>query len=495
VDEIGKEFRRQHAIELAKEGASSPYLDFEYYMNWRDYAWDSKNFTIAVGAGLFSHAESEHKHFNTFWYAHYRLTTDLEEVREHYLRNETRFKKLGGVHWDPSYPKPTSMMERYPVDFVRKHQVPGAFAGTLEQQKAMISAISDEYLKNYRVRVDEKTGALIGAENAKKSVPWRDLITKLHFATEKAMLVAPPVMPHEMSITLVTSLVDIGRHKVDRGFHMYLDAMQEWLTHDYPKVVFTTREISEKLLPGMSDKTKASTKFVFITRAELRTKWIGPDNYDKIQDIRNRASWSGQASWLAGSPQAKLEDYNPLVMAKLYMTREASRENYWNTTHFVYIDAKHNCRNPKEVTPRSDHIFRAHMFDKFLLTHFDYLPADEVHGFEYKSFNEWLNIPDKKPVLVKVGRGGVFGGSPFILEAITAMYDVALTGTLRSDVMGTEENIFSILMYQVPQYVDSFSNDWACRGNLKGDHKCSKPNPNYNCGIFVWAAENAPKSV
>jgi hypothetical protein len=494
LDEVGNEFQRQYDIELEKEGPSSPFLDFEYYTNWRDNAWNSRNITVAVGSGLFSHAESEHKHFNTFWYAHFRLTSDLEEVRNFYLKNETQFKKLGGVHWDPNYPRPGSMMERYPVEFVRTHHVPQMFTGSISDQREMIAKIFDPYFEMYRARYDSSTGKVIGSGNANRAVPWRNLITNLHFETERAMMVAPPEMPHEMSITLVTSLLDIDRHTVDRGFDMYLAATQEWLTHEYPKVVYTTEAVAEKLLVGMTNKTKESTKFVFTSRDELRTKWIGPDNYDKIQEIRKDATWRGQATWLAESPQASLADYNALVMSKLYMTRHASRSNFWNTSHFVYIDAKHNCRNPKAVTPRSDHIFRAHMFDKFLLTYFDYVPANEVHGFEYRAFNEWLNIADKTPVMVKVGRGGVFGGSAFILEAITAMYDVALTATLRSGLMGTEENIFSILMYQVPQYIDSFSNDWACREVLNGDHKCSKSNPHYNCGIFVWAAEDAPSA-
>jgi Bacterial protein of unknown function (HtrL_YibB) len=495
LNEIANEYQKQYDIELAKEGANSPFLDFEYYTNWRDYAWNSRNITVAVGGGLFGHAESEHKHFNTFWYAHFRLQTDLEEVREFYLKNETSFKKLGGVHWHPDYPRPPSMMERYPVDFVRKHQVPRMFTGSVATQRDIIAKVFGPYLKSYRSRYDPASKSIIDEGNALRDVPWRSLITSLHFATEQAMMLAPPKMPHEMTITLVTSLFDIDRHNVDRGFGMYMDAMQEWLTHEYPKVVYTTEDIAEKLLPGMTNKTKASTKFVYTSRSELRTKWIGPDNYDKIQRIRKDAKWRGQAPWLAKSPQARLADYNALVMSKLYMTRDAARENFWNTSHFVYIDAKHNCRNPKAITPKSDHIIRAHMFDKFLVTHFDYTPATEVHGFEYRSFNEWLNIADKSAVNVKVGRGGIFGGSAFILEAMTAMYDVALTATLRTGLMGTEENIFSILMYQVPQYVDSFSNDWACPDNLKGDHKCAKPNPHYNCGIFVWAAENAPIST
>jgi Bacterial protein of unknown function (HtrL_YibB) len=508
LEEVAKEYEVEFNKELAAHGPKSPYLDFEYYTNWRENAWNARNFTVAVGAGLFTHAESEHKHFNTFWYAHYRLQTDLEDIRNEYLANEMLFKGLGGVHFDPSGPVPVPLIQRYPLAFVRKYQVPDAFTGTLADQRAMIASLFDPYVAKYRVASNTagrfgimsgsgKLGlnlgaALFGTDKSKLSVPWRQLVTDMHFMTERAMMVAAPEQPHEMSITLVTSLLDLDRHTVDRDFSMYMKAMKEWLTHEYRKVVYTSPDIAQQLMVNASDTVLESTKFVFTSRDELRSKWIGPDNYDKIQEIRQDTKWRDQADWLGKSPQARLEDYNPLVMAKMYMTREASRDNHWNTTHFLYMDAKHNCRNPVKLTPRSDHIIRAHMIDKLLLTYFDYMPATEVHGFEYSSFNSWLNIHNKNRQTVKVGRGGIFGGSAFVLEVITAMYDVLLTASLREGLMGTEENILSIVMAQVPQYVDPFSNNWACRSVLSNEHICKEPSPHYNCGMFVWAAENAP---
>lgn len=503
LDNVGYEFQKEYKREKDKEGADSPFLDFEYYTNWRPNAWTNKNFTIALGTGLFRHAEqNEQGDFNTFWYAHYRLTVDFEEVREQYLRNETDFKALGGVHQPPDVEKMPSMMQRYPVQFARKYHWRDTFTGTIETQREMIDEVYDTYLKRYRV-LDESEWNITGAKSSKvkRKVDWRSTITSLHEVVRKAMMIAPPAMPHEMSITLVTCTLDIGRHglaedsyQFKRDFKMYLDALEDWLTHKYPKVVYTSKNIADEMLTRMSNETKASTKFIFTTREELRTKWLGPDNYAKVQEIRTSEEWKGRADWLPNSPQGALEDYNPLVMSKLFMMRDAARQNYWETSHFLFIDSKHNCRNPKKFTPKNDHIIRAHMFDKFLMTHFDYTPSSEVHGFEYKAFNAHCNmnnVEDRQ--LVKVGRGGIFGGSAFVLEYIAAMYDVALTATLRAGLMGTEENIFSILFYQVPQYVDAFSNNWACPDNLKGDHSCDsmKDHQGYNCAIFDWVARDA----
>lgn len=500
MDEVGERYRKEYEIEKSKYGVSSPFLDFEYYTNWRGYAWTDKNFTIALGSGLFRHAESEHQHFNTFWYAHFRLTVDLEEIRSFYLKNETKFKKLGGVHYDPNYPKPPTMMERYPVSFVRKFQWEPMFTGSLSVQLEAINSLYSEYQQTYRVSADEWDGKGDAPAKASKPVDWRIHITRLHNAVEKAMMLVPPVQPHEMNITLVTTLLDIGRDALDeddykfrREFKMYLDAMEDWLKHKYKKVVYTSKAIADELMKTASEEVKASTKFVYTSRSELSSKWLGPDNYAKVQEIRTSESWRARASWLSNSPQAGLEYYNPLVMSKMFMVRDAARANYWNTTHFLFIDAKHNCRKPSLMTPLNDHIIRAHMFEKFLLTTFDYTPATEVHGFAYEQFNAYCNRENiKKQQLVRVGRGGIFGGSAFVLEYMTAMYDVALTATLREGLMGTEENIFSILLYNVRQYVDEFSNNWACPDNVEKDHACPNiKDQGYNCAIFDWAARDA----
>lgn len=502
IDEVGERFKKEYDLEFAKHGKSSPFLDFEYYTNWRSYAWTDKNFTVAVGTGLFSHAETEHRHFNTFWYAHYRLTVDMEEIRNQYLTNETAFKKAGGVHFDHKSPIPPTMMERYPVKFARTYHWNEIFTGTIQTQRELVNTRYKKFQDRYRVLSEEDWSqrGLLSARKASTAVDWRVEITALHHVVEKAEMIAPPKQPHEMTITLVTCLLDLGRdelasdaYQFKREFKMYLDSMAKWLTHKYPKVVYTSKQIADEMMKTMSEETKKSTKFVLTSRTELRSKWLGQDNYDKLQEIRKSKTWRTRASWLENSPQAGLQDYNPLVMSKMFMVRDAARQNYFHTSHFVFLDAKHNCMQPEIMTPKNDHIIRAHMFNKFLLTTFDYTPANEVHGFEYSAFNRYLNFPDaNKKQLVKVGRGGIFGGSAFVIEYIAAMYDVALTATLREGLMGTEENILSILKYQVKQYVDDFSNNWACPDKIAGDHACRNlKSQGYNCAIFDWVKRNA----
>lgn len=505
IENVLDEYEREYKIEFDKFGKTSPFLDFEYYTNWRPYAWTDNKYVVALGAGLFSHDEKdEQKYFNTLWYAHYRLTVDLEELRNQYLSNETSFKALGGVHNDPDSPYPLSMQERYPVDFVRAYQWPDVYTGTLEDQRLMIKSVYKPFLDKHRIlNESEWSNEDLKSKKMATSVDWRGYITDLHSTVEKARLIAPPQQPHEMTLTLVTTLLDIGRDALKedqydfrRDFQLYTESMEKWLTHKYKKVVYTTKNIADELRKKMSEECIKSTVFEYTTVEELRTRWLGPDNYANVQQIRLSDAWVERASWLQNSPQAKLGDYNPLVMSKMFMLRHAARKNHWNTTHFLFLDAKHNCQNPRDMTPKNDHIIRAHMFDKFLLTHFDYTPYTEVHGFEYTAFNQFCNMEGAaEREIVKVGRGGIFGGSAFVMEYISAMYDVALTATLREGLMGTEENILSILLSQVPQYIDGFNNNWACADEIRNDHYCERmrDHQGYNCAIFDWVARNAVK--
>ena len=58
-----------------------------------------------------------------------------------------------------------------------------------------------------------------------------------------------------------------------------------------------------------------------------------------------------RAGWLSSAPQASLEYYNPLVMSKLRLTRDAARWNPFHTDAFLWIDGAHNCNDPVSIEP------------------------------------------------------------------------------------------------------------------------------------------------
>ena len=93
-----------------------------------------------------------------------------------------------------------------------------------------------------------------------------------------------------------------------------------------------------------------------------------------------------------------------------------------------------------------------------LITYFDYEPWGEIHGFEEAAFRKYIGVDKKTNKIVRVGRGGIFGGTKEYLEVTAEVFMLALEETLNAGYMGTEENIFSILHYRFPQLVHDYEN-------------------------------------
>jgi hypothetical protein len=98
-------------------------------------------------------------------------------------------------------------------------------------------------------------------------------------------------------------------------------------------------------LSGMNRQIEASkhpVQVIFTSLEDIKANF--PD-YHMVQRIRMQPAWRQQAEWLSASPQAQLELYNPLVMSKLRLTRDAARFNPFHTTDFLWIDGMCVWRN------------------------------------------------------------------------------------------------------------------------------------------------------
>ena len=103
--------------------------------------------------------------------------------------------------------------------------------------------------------------------------------------------------------------------------------------------------------------------------------------------------------------------------------------------------------------------FQEQMFDKLMITYFDYQPSREIHGFEKRAFFQFTGVEDVGHTTeVIVGRGGIFGGTKEYLEVATLAYHEMLAGSLEEGYMGTEENIFALLWYRTPELVHRYDN-------------------------------------
>jgi hypothetical protein len=247
-------------------------------------------------------------------------------------------------------------------------------------------------------------------------------------------------------LTLVTALFDLGRGDLDdgfsRGFDHYLECFDKLLKVDYPMVIFAPAELT-----GFINDRRLGKKTRIITK-ELDDLKQFPF-YDKVQQLRTNEEWYSRATWLAESPQAKLELYNPLVMSKQFFMNDASIHNFFDTKYFMWIDAgiANTIGDPPGYMDEHFGEKIAEIFSDNRMHYlcFPYEPATEIHGFEKEAFYRAAGQKTEY-----VARGGIFGGSKDALCNINNVYYTTLNDTLASGYMGTEESIFTLITYTNP---------------------------------------------
>ena len=248
-------------------------------------------------------------------------------------------------------------------------------------------------------------------------------------------------------ITLVTGLWDIGRGELSdgwsRSYEHYLDKFSQLLKVENNMIIFGDKRLKE---------------FVFQHREEHNTQFIlknvdwfkNNEFYPLIQKIRTNPSWYNQVGWLKESTQARLEMYNPLVMSKMFLLHDAKLLDRFDSKLMYWIDAGlTNTVHPGYFTHDKvlDKIEKK--FNKFTFVCFPYDAHTEVHGFDYKKMCE-LSGKDTKIV----ARGGFFGGDKDSISQMNVLYYDLISSTLKSGYMGTEESLFTILLYQNPSLID-----------------------------------------
>ena len=251
------------------------------------------------------------------------------------------------------------------------------------------------------------------------------------------------------NITLVTGLWNIGRDELKEGwsrpFQHYLDKFSQLLDVDANLIIFGDEELKDFVF---SKRSRENTQF--ITRP---LSWFRDNEFfDMIQKIRTSESWSNQVGWLKESTQARLENYNPLVMSKVFLLNDAKIMDQFNSEYLFWIDGGlTNTVHPgyfthdKVLNKLSKHI------SKFSFVCFPYDAETEIHGFEYNKLN---SIAGDK--VTKVARGGFFGGPKDSISDINGIYYSLLKTTLEEGYMGTEESIFSIMCYKHSDIINYF---------------------------------------
>jgi len=260
-------------------------------------------------------------------------------------------------------------------------------------------------------------------------------------------------------VTIVTGLWDLGRGKISdsfkRGYDDYKEKFSQLLKTDVNMYIFCDPS-DENFI--WEHRSKENTIINKMSLNELR-EWF---NFTKLTDeIRQKEEWLSQASWLRESPQATLEGYNPLVMSKMFMLNNVTIWNPFNSDYFFWIDAG--------ITNTVHYGYFTHdkVFDKlpnfinknkdFVFLTYPYEGGGEIHGFERNAIAKYSNTDYVKFVC----RGGFFGGKKQRINDINGIYYGYLNSSLNEGYMGTEESIFSIILYNHSDLVTQY--------NIKGD--------------------------
>ena len=251
------------------------------------------------------------------------------------------------------------------------------------------------------------------------------------------------------SITFVTGLWDIKRDSLKEGwsrtYDHYLNKFEELLKIDINLIIFGDSELE---------------KFVFDRRKKNNTQFILRDlewfrttvPFDTIQKIRKDKKWIKQSSWISDSTQAKLEWYNPLVMSKMFLLHDAKILDKFNSEYMFWIDAGiTNTVHSGYFTHDKVQNKLKDYFEKFSFICFPYEAQKEIHGFTYPKINQYANDDVKL-----VARGGFFGGKKKTISDINSIYYSILQETLNDGYMGTEESIFSIMVYKFGDLINYY---------------------------------------
>jgi hypothetical protein len=249
------------------------------------------------------------------------------------------------------------------------------------------------------------------------------------------------------NVTFVTGLWDIGRSDLAEGwsrpFSHYLEKFEQLLKIDLPLIIYGEEDLQEFVF---KHRSRENTQFIIRTLDWFKTN----SYYDKVQEIRKKEEWYSQSSWLPDSTQARLEMYNPLVMSKMFLLHDAKILNRFMSDHLYWIDAG--------ITNTVHYGYFTHdkvqenltsFFNKFTFVSFPYDGKVEIHGFEY---GEMCKYSGKE--VDKVARGGFFGGPVDKISDVNGIYYNLLTESLNKGLMGTEESLFTIMMYRHTDLID-----------------------------------------
>jgi Bacterial protein of unknown function (HtrL_YibB) len=248
-----------------------------------------------------------------------------------------------------------------------------------------------------------------------------------------------------MSTTIVTGIWDIKRDQLSEGWNRnydhYLNNLAKLMKCDDNMIIY----IEEKYKSFVEERRDRSNTMIIVRELD----WFkgNGEMCSMIEKIRTNPDWYNQSGWLPESTQAKLEMYNPIVMSKMFLMNDAAILDPFNSTNLVWIDGALT-NTVHEGYFWHDNVVKNldKFFNKFSFVCFPYDGKVEIHGFKYQEICQYA-----EDVVNKVARGGIFGGPKEIISRVNDIYHSLLMDTLSKGLMGTEESIFTIMVYKYPE--------------------------------------------
>ena len=250
-------------------------------------------------------------------------------------------------------------------------------------------------------------------------------------------------------LTVVTGLWDISR--VGRSFDNYIENFNKFLEMPVNMFIYVPKDLEHLV---WAKRSRSNTHVRVFELEDIKNNFYQPF-WDKTQEIRTNPEWLSQAGWLAGSPQASNEWYNPIVQSKMFMLHDAKILNVFDTDYFIWLDAGiTNTVYEKYFTDNKCLDKLIPHLSTFLFLSYSYQANGEIHGFDFKAINKYAREEVKY-----VCRGGLFGGHKDFLSQANGTYYHLLQDTLASGYMGTEESLFSVMAHLEPHIYRRYALD------------------------------------
>ncbi|GFR60955.1 protein htrl [Elysia marginata] len=251
------------------------------------------------------------------------------------------------------------------------------------------------------------------------------------------------------NFTVVTALLDIGRGDWDnqqRKYSTYLLYMQRMLRLDVNMVVFVEPK-GRPFIDWMRRGREARTRVV-----EIGVKDLPYYSYrDKFADIMASEQYrQNNELYSTSKAEAIIPEYDILQLSKFYFMDRAVRENPFNTSYYIWLDAGY--AHGKDVHPEDGVWVPKNLFDHaHQLTFIERKPG----ALHYKPQRARLH-----KISINIIAGLFFAGGGEVIQEVYKLQQKQVDNWLEKGIVDDDQTMYMLLYYQAPALFNLVSGDW-----------------------------------